>query len=188
MKTPLRSSHPLTTVPWLAFLAVLGLAWFATASRGAENAGEFTKPVIDVGMVVKDQARTASFLTNAIGFKEVPGFSVTPELGKKIGLTAGHAGTVRMFVLDGPEPATRIKVLSFPDAGAKASDQTYIHSVFGMRYFTIFVNDLTRAVERLNRAGVRLEGETPVDLGGGTFIVVVRDPDGNFFELIGRKP
>ncbi len=30
-------------------------------------------------------------------------------------------------------------------------------------------------------------GETPLDLGGGSYIAVCKDPDGNFFELIGRK-
>ena len=159
------------------------------SARGADGpSSEFSKPVIDVGMVVADPACMASFLTNAIGFKEVSGFAVTPELGRKIGLTSGKAGAARLFVLEGAEPATRIKVLAFPEAPPKPGDSKYIHSTAGFRYLTLFVADLDRAVMRLKKAGVALEGETPVELGGGSYLIVVRDPEGNFFELIGPRP
>jgi predicted enzyme related to lactoylglutathione lyase len=64
-------------------------------------------------------------------------------------------------------------------------DQQYIHSTLGVRYLTLFVKDMNAALERIKKAGVKLEGETPVELGGGNSLTVVRDPDGNFFELIG---
>jgi catechol 2,3-dioxygenase-like lactoylglutathione lyase family enzyme len=174
--------RPFVSIP----LALLLLG--CLAARAAEPTGEFTKPVIDLGVVVKDAARTAGFLTNAIGFKEVKGFPVTGELGRKVGLIDGHPVDVRVFVLEEVELATRIKVLSFPQVAAKAPDQAYIHSTFGMRYLTLYVRDINRALDRLKRAGVALLGESPVDLGGGTFLVAVKDPDGNFVELIGRKP
>jgi len=154
-----------------------------TGAVGAESA--FSKGVIDVGIVVKNAQRTAEFLTNAIGFKEVKGFSVTPELGKRIGLIDSHAVDVRMFRLTDGDQATSIKVLSFPGVASKAADQQYIHSTLGIRYFTVYVSNMTKALERLKAAKVKPIGETPLDLGGGTYITVVRDPDGNFFELIG---
>ena len=84
----------------------------AHAAPAAE--GEFSKPVIDLGIVVKDAGRTAQFLTNAIGFKEVRGFPVTAELGRKLGLSTAmprRSGSLRRWRV---ETATRIKVLSFP--------------------------------------------------------------------------
>ena len=171
--------HALTIVCLSAFIGL------TSDTSGAEKSSSFSKGVIDVGMVVKNADRTAEFLTRAIGFEEVKGFSVTPELGKKIGLIDGHAVDVRMFKLPGQEQATAIKVLSFTAVETRQADQKFIHSTFGIRYFTIYVNDMKTAVEKLKTAKVKLEGETPLDLGGGTFIAVVRDPDGNFFELIG---
>jgi len=53
---------------------------------------------------------------------------------------------------------------------------------------TLYVKDLDRALDRLKRANVPLLGEPPVDLGGGTHIAVVKDPDGHFIELIGPRP
>ncbi len=161
---------------------------FVGLVTAAEAAGEFSSGRIDLGIVVKDADRSAAFLTNAIGFKEVRGFAVSGELGRKIGLIDGHALTVRVFVLEDGEAATRVKVLSFPAAPGQTPDQRWIHSTLGMRYVTLYVKDVNRALERLKQANVTLLGETPVDLGGGTWLVAVKDPDGNFFELIGPKP
>jgi lactoylglutathione lyase len=58
--------------------------------------------------------------------------------------------------------------------------------MYGIRYFTLYVKSIDRALERLKAANVPLLGETPVDLGG-TLLVAVRDPDGNFYELIGPR-
>ncbi len=171
----------------VALALMLGLGVLAPFARAADATGEFSKPIIDLGMVVKDSDRTAQFLTNAVGFKEVRGFAVTAEQGKKIGLIDGHATTVRVFVLEEVDAATRLKVLSFPESPGKQADQAYIHSTLGFRYLTLYVKDINRAVERLKQAKVPLLGETPVELGGGTWLVTCKDPDGNFFELIGPK-
>jgi len=168
----------------LLFGAGIGLP---AASRAAEKTNEFTKPTIDLGIVVKDADRTASFLTNAIGFRELRGFSVPGDLGKKIGLEDGQPFAIRVFALEDVDQATRIKILSFPKVEAQKPDQTYVHSAHGMRYLTLYVKDINRALERLKTAGVPLLGETPVDLGGGTLLVAVKDPDGNFIELIGPR-
>lgn len=170
-------------------IAVGGLVFLfgsvANDAFAAEVPNEFSKPTIDIGVVVKDAARTARFLTEGIGFKEVKGFSVTAEMGKRIGLIEGHAVDVRVFVLEDIDRATRIKVLSFPAARSVQPDQTTIHATLGMRYLTLFVKDMNRAMERLKKLGVPLLGESPVDLGGGSYLTVVKDPDGNFVELIG---
>ena len=185
MKTTLRFLHSArSTLTLFVGVTLSTLTW---AAQAAEDVSEFTKPVIDLGMVVKDVDRSAAFLTNAIGFKEVSGFSVTSELGRKIGLIDGHPVSVRVFLLDNVEQATRIKLLSFPQVPSRQPDQAYVHSTLGMRYLTLYVQDMNRALERLKKAGAALLGETPVDLGGGTLLVAVKDPDGNFIELIGRK-
>jgi lactoylglutathione lyase len=178
----------LSTIPPSTFLAALALSSLLVSSRpspAAEPAGEFSNPRVDFGLVVKDAARTAQFLTNVIGLTEVRGFQVTSELGRKIGLTAGHATPARVFAADDSDRSARFKVLAFPMAPGQQPDQQYIHSTLGVRYLTLFVKDMTAAVERIKKAGVKLEGETPVDLGGGNQLTVVRDPDGNFYELIG---
>ncbi len=180
------TSNPLQ--PLLRLLGTLAATLLLLCSplaRAAET--ESSKPIIDIGIVVKDANRTAQFLTNVIGFKEVRGFPVSSDLGKKIGLLNGQATTVRVFVLEEIEQATRLKVLSFPDALGKQADQAYIHSTLGIRYLTLYVKDLNRALERVKKAGITPLGETPVEIGNGTWLLAVKDPDGNFIELIGPR-
>ncbi len=157
------------------------------AVRGADAPSEFSKPIIDIGIVVKDSDRTAQFLTNAIGCKEVRGFPVSSEMGRKIGLIDGYATTVRVFVLADIDQATRIKILSFPKLPSRQPRQDFIHSTLGIRYLTLYVKDINRTLQRLKEAKVPLLGETPYDLGGGNVLVAVKDPDGNFLELIGPR-
>jgi lactoylglutathione lyase len=181
IKSPLprASSHLFTLFAAIPLLVV------APAARAADT--EFSKPIIDIGMVVKDSDRTARFLTNVIGFKEVRGFPVSSELGKKIGLLNGQTTQVRVFVLEDVEQATRIKVLSFPEAPGKQADQAYIHSTLGFRYLTLYVKDLNPILERVKKANIATLGETPVEMSAGTWLLALKDPDGNFIELIGPR-
>lgn len=169
---------------WGVLLGLLAF-WAAPAALAAETDGEFSNARIDIGLVAKEAARSAQFLTNAIGFKEVRGFSVSAELGKKIGLVDGYPVTVRVFVLGEGEQATRLKLLCFPEAAPPTPSQHFIHSATGYRYLTLYVKDMKRALERLKQAHVATLGETPYALGGGNFLTTVKDPDGNFIELIG---
>jgi catechol 2,3-dioxygenase-like lactoylglutathione lyase family enzyme len=179
------SNPPQPHLRLVGALAAIQLVFVATLAPAAET--ESSKPIIDIGMVVKDANRTAQFLTNVVGFKEVSGFPVSSDLGKKIGLLSGQATRVRVFVLEEVEQATRLKVLSFPDTPGKQADQAYIHSTLGIRYLTLYVKDLNRALERVKKAGITPLGETPVEIGNGTWLLAVKDPDGNFIELIGPR-
>ncbi len=167
-------------------LSILLCLWGTLAIATAQdNAPVFSKPIIDFGIVARDVNKSAQFYTNALGCTEVPGFPVTSELGRKIGLTDGHPTQVRMFALGDGNGGTRIKLMSFPSAPGKEADQSFIHSTYGIRYLTLYVTSADRAMERLKKAGVKPLGETPVSLGNNSRLITVRDPDGNFVELIG---
>jgi lactoylglutathione lyase len=149
-------------------------------------AGNFSAAVADIGIVVKDLEKSAKFYTEVLGMKEVEGFNVPAKKAAGFGLTDNQPATIRVFVLDETKgPKTKFKLMSFAKAPGKMQDQKFIHSSIGVSYLTLFVTDMTQAVERLKKAKVKLLGETPSDLGGKTFITVFQDPDGNFIELIG---
>jgi catechol 2,3-dioxygenase-like lactoylglutathione lyase family enzyme len=170
----------------LAAACVL-LTWRAAApaTHAADPTNAFSKPTIDIGIVAREIEKSARFYSEAIGLKEIKGFSATAEFGTKIGLVDNHPINVRVFVTEEVEGATRIKLMSFPAAGGKLPDRSHIHSTIGINYLTLFVKDMDQALARLKKSDVKLLGETPVSLGGRTQLVVVRDPDGNFVELIG---
>jgi catechol 2,3-dioxygenase-like lactoylglutathione lyase family enzyme len=170
----------------LAFAAALCTS--AIAQEGAPApAKNFSTAVADIGIVVQDLEKSAKFYTEALGMTEVKGFSVSADNTTRFGLADDEPATIRVFVLDDAEgqPSTKFKLMAFPAAPGAKQDQKFIHSTIGISYLTLYVTDTKLAVERAKKAGVKLLGETPADLGGGTFITVFHDPDGNFIELIG---
>jgi len=144
----------------------------------------FSKGTIDMGIVVSDLEKSARFYTEALGMTEVQGFSVTADVAKKIGLIDNMPATVRMFVAADGDASTRIKMMSFPTAGGKIPNQSFIHSTLGFRYLTLYVNSADKALERLAKYGVKTIGETPLSMGANR-LIAFQDPDGNFIELIG---
>jgi catechol 2,3-dioxygenase-like lactoylglutathione lyase family enzyme len=154
-------------------------------------ASEFSRTTIDLGTVVSDVAKAAEFYTKAIGFREVPGFSVPGDFCADSGLTDGKPLTIRVFVLGEGEQATKLKLMEVPGAKIKKSDNSFVPSQYGFRYLTIFVTDMTKSLERLEKAGVKPVAKGPVPLPKGfpegVYLTVVKDPDGNLVELVGPK-
>ncbi|MBE0536500.1 MAG: VOC family protein [Phycisphaerae bacterium] len=148
--------------------------------------GAFSRLTIDLGTVVSDVEKSAKFYTEALGFTEVPGFDVSPEMAGDSGLTDYKPFKVRVFVLGEGDTATRIKLMEIAPTGAKV-DNTYINSSLGFSYLTIFVTDTTASVERAVAAGAKIV-KPPLVLGDGvTYLTVIKDPDGNNVEFVGPK-
>jgi lactoylglutathione lyase len=169
----------------LAAALVVFVLLLPATPAGASDPASFSKPTVDIGIVARDVDKSARFYTETIGLTEIEGFSAPAELGKKIGLVDNHPLKVRVFVTDEIEGATRIKLMSFPEAMGTLPDRNYIHTTLGINYLTFFVKDMDQALARLKKAEAKLLGESPVSLGGKTQLAVIRDPDGNFIELIG---
>jgi catechol 2,3-dioxygenase-like lactoylglutathione lyase family enzyme len=68
-----------------------------------------------------------------------------------------------------------------------AIGQAFIHSTLGFRYLTLYVTDINQILARLKKAGVPTLGETPMEMGAGTWLVAIKDPDGNFIEFVGPR-
>jgi len=166
------------------WLVAVGCAVALTALASALP-DRFARSTIDVGLCVSDVERSARFYTEAIGFTEAPGFEVSPSVGAGAGLTDNRGFRVRVFVLKDEPTATRLKLIQFAGARPKRVDNRYVESSLGMRYLTILVTDMTEAVERARRAGATPLAKGPYALGGGSYLTLLRDPDGNLVELVG---
>jgi lactoylglutathione lyase len=176
-------------------ITILGVGTWAAVGRvgGQEKAagGEFARSTIDLGVCVSDVAKSAKFYTEAIGFKELEGFSVPADFCKEAGLTDNKKLDIRVFALGEENSATKIKLMQVPGTSPKKSDNAYVHSQYGFRYLTIMVNNTDAALARLAKAGVKPVAKGPVPLPEGSpdglFLTLVQDPDGNLVELIGPK-
>ena len=167
----------------LTQLGTLGL----TKVHAAEESSVFSTPAMDLGIVASDLEKSAKFYGEVLGCKEVKGFNVPAAFATSLGLVDNQSLSVRVFVLGDGKVKSQLKLMSFPKAPGKKSDQSYIHSSVGFSYLTLHVSDLNAAITRLIAAKGKLEGKSPVPLGGTRALLVCRDPDGNFVELIGPQ-
>jgi catechol 2,3-dioxygenase-like lactoylglutathione lyase family enzyme len=172
-----------------AFACALLVIGFAMPAGAADAPGEFARKTIDLGVVVNNLADSVEFYTDAVGFREAPGFSVGADFCADAGLTDARQLDIRVLVLGDGEDATKLKLMQVPGVKTRKSDNDFIHSQTGYRYLTIYVADADKTLERLTKAGVKPIAKGPVPLPPGfpkgMVLSVVRDPDGNLIELIG---
>ena len=149
----------------------------------------FSRTTIDLGVVVADIEKAAKFYKQAIGLKELEGFDVNAQFSTDAGLTDNQSLSIRVFALGEDESATKLKLMQVPGAKSAPSLNSSIHSQLGFSYITIFVDDMKVSLERLKQMGVKPLAKGPVPLPKGfpegVFLTVVKDPDGNFVELVG---
>ena len=171
--------------------SVIAFAVF-TAITSVASAQDFSSQTIDIGIVVSDLEKSVEFYSKAVGFKEQAGFSVNAEFCKSAGLTDGHALKIRVMTLGNDAKATKIKLMQLPQTKPQKADNAFIHSQLGFSYLTVFVADMNKAIERIRAQGIELVGDSPVSLPpplpSTVFVSMLRDPDGNFIELVGPKP
>ncbi len=166
----------------LSILAVFSLLFsFASADES-----EFRTATIDLGIVVSDLDASMKFYTEAIGFTATGEFTAAKEVTKESGLSAGEEIVIKKLALGKGKGATTIKLMQSAMEKSKKSDQTYITSSLGFSYLTVHVNSTKVALERLKKAGVKVLAKGPALIpGGNVALTVVKDPDGNFVELVG---
>jgi len=168
----------------------LGAGAFALRAPGQPPSGDFTSTTIDVGVVVSDLERSVAFYTGALGFTELPGFTVDADFCTDAGLSDHQPLVIRVLALGPDTGATRLKLMAVPGVESKPSDNAFVHSQLGYSYLTVHVTDMDAALERLARSGGKPLAKGPVPARGGEIALsLVRDPDGNLIELLGpRKP
>lgn len=172
------------------FLVACLVATSLSVATAAEPV--FSSTTIDLGTVVSDIDASVRFYTEAIGFKEVAAFDVSADIAAAAGLTADKPLSIRVLALGDSPQATKLKLMEVADTKPRTGDVEFIHSHTGFRYLTLLVTDMEATLARLKQAGVKPLGKSPVPLPaellppGGFFLTVVRDPDGNLVELIGK--
>lgn len=171
------------------FCAAMALAVaFSAAGRAQSN---FSSATIDLGVVVTDIEKSLKFYTEALGFKELPGFKVPAGFATEAGLTDGKELDIKVLVLGEGAGATKLKLMQIKGAKPARSKQEVIEAQTGFRYLTLMVADTTAAVERATKAGHKAIAKgtcaIPQDIAPGQYLTIYKDPDGNFVELVGPK-
>ncbi len=150
----------------------------------------FAQQTIDLGVVVTDLEKSLKFYKEVVGFSEREGFDVTGKFPKQVGLTDGTPLSIRVLTLGEEEAATKLKLMQV-DAKkpTRTIKQPFIHTVSGFSYLTIFVKDVDQVLARAKKYGYEPYAKSPQTLPEGLpqdiCLLMLKDPDGNFVEIVG---
>ena len=122
----------------------------------------------EVGLVSADRA-LVDFLAEVFELEPLPP------------LTAGP-GVLHRLQLPG-DAVLKVMVPNDPPAATDASGPFF--AVTGIRYLTLWVDDLDGVIERATARNGRVQ-HGPAQLAPGVRIAVLQDPDGNAIEVVER--
>ena len=136
-----------------------------------------------IGLVVSDIERSEKFYTDILGFIPSGGFELSETWSKEAGMSNNRPFAVKIFKKVDHPSATMLKLAYF-DKVAKKKWNSGIENLSGVNYLTFYYNDLKEVVARINKAEIPIVGHVDRD---SYELVIVRDPDGVFIELIVQK-
>ncbi|MFD8219794.1 VOC family protein [Streptomyces sp. NPDC059697] len=124
---------------------------------------------VEVGLVSADEAL-------------VEFFAAVFEL-ERLPVVGSGSGVVHRLAA----PGTQIKVMVPSRRPASAEQAGPFFHLTGVRYLTMYVNDLDGIVERAVARGGRVP-HGPMEVGPGVLIAALQDPDGNAMEVVDGAP
>ena len=134
----------------------------------SEQGNKATRIAIDVGIIVTDMAQSLTFYRDLIGVAVIA--EVTTSLIGKGQMVQLQHGT------------SLIKLVALEQTPA-AQSLTGIPTTIGYRYITLLVTDINKIMTKLAQNNVNIT--IPItELGNGTMIAMVEDPDGNIVEFV----
>lgn len=168
-------------------LLLSSLFLLASFAASAEN---FSSQTIDLGVVVSDIDKSLTFYKEVVGFSEIDGFEVKGDFPKQVGLTDGTPLKIHVLVLGDEEKATKLKLMEVSSPKpARNIKQPYIHTLTGFSYLTIFVKDVDLVLKNAKQKGYKPYAKSPQTLPDGLpqdiCLLMLKDPDGNFVEIVG---
>ena len=139
--------------------------------------------VAAVGIVVSDIDASEQFYTDVIGMVPAGGFSLDEAWSREAGAANGKPFSVKVFKMRDADTATMIKLAYFEET-PKSPELSGINERSGMNYLTLYysADDFRGLLDRLQKYGVKKTGWVKRP---NYQLLFVRDPDGNFVELIG---
>ncbi|NNJ25205.1 VOC family protein [Alienimonas chondri] len=185
-----RPVSALALLPVAALFAALGSFAPADHHEGekAEDFGHYRKPTIDVGVIVSDVGAAEEFYESVLGFEEIDEFTVSEQIAGDSGLTDYRKFTADVMAIGWGENATRIKLIEMAGRPAARVDNQFISSTYGPSYLTLHVKDMDPILKAAAEHKLKPLAKGPVKIGEKGYLALLRDPDGNFIELVGPRP
>lgn len=135
---------------------------------------KFTLPRLDVALVCSNFDESLHFYRDLLGFEVAMELDIPDPVAKSAKLAPRGFHQVRLKVGD-----CLIKLMSIEDPPARRTPDF----AAGVRWLTLFVEDVRATYDELRAKGVPFLGE-PVAPDDAAWIVCAVDPDGVLIELV----
>ena len=160
-------------------LFLIGFTAFAQESN-------FKSGALTAAIVVSNEQESLVFYKDILGLEEVGSFTIDAGFAKRLGLSDGEPFKVTRLAFDASTASSELKIVSFDLPKTEVeSVKSKVQQQLGLQYLTLQVNSLDPIVKRAKEKGLQPEAETPIKLGENSFLILLRDPDGVFVEVIG---
>lgn len=138
---------------------------------------ELQRPVLDIGLVVRDIGRSIAFYRDTLGMKPTRQISLDAESARAGGVSDEGFDIQYMEFGD-----VNLKLISFENT--PPATPTGVDGASGYRYVTMWVKDMAATYADWKSKGADFLSE-PIRRTPEIQMVFLRDPDGNLIEVLG---
>ena len=138
---------------------------------------ELSRPVLDIGLVVRDFEASLAFYRDKLGLQPTRQVALDAETAKRAGI--GQSGFEIQYMQLGEVNLKLVHFKDPPPAGPTGAD-----GASGFRYVTMWVKDIMATYEEWKGKGVEFLSE-PIRRTPEIQMVFLKDPDGNLIEILG---
>ena len=163
---------------FILFLIVGIHANHAQSAKDPANLG-----VGAIGLVVADLDRSEQFYRDVLGMLPAGEFELDAAWSEEAGMAGGQPFGVKMYKMKDSEVATVLKLAYF-DSVSAGEEKPAVNTRAGVNYLTFYCSSLSAMEARIKAAGIPLIGRVERQ---GYALLIVRDPDGVFIELVERR-
>ncbi|MEE2851817.1 MAG: VOC family protein [Actinomycetota bacterium] len=137
-----------------------------------------------VGLCVGDLDRSLEFYCEALGFDELGRMRADDHATAQLLDVPGLVLDIVYLQRDG----FRIELLGYAAPGVHGNLEPRQMNAVGFTHLPFRVDDPDELIARIERSGGRARPERTVTFEGGNRGLMATDPDGNWLELIERRP
>jgi catechol 2,3-dioxygenase-like lactoylglutathione lyase family enzyme len=135
---------------------------------------------LEIGLCVSDMAASLAFYRDGLGFSVVSEIEQPADTARASGLASGAYRVIRLQAPFGERVKLFLPRASAPPPPAVGAPLDRR----GFAFLTVIVADLRAAISALARHAGLIDAPEPVELRPGTWVALVRDPDGVAVELV----
>ncbi|OBH96924.1 VOC family protein [Mycobacterium sp. E2733] len=137
-----------------------------------------------IGLCVSELERSVEFYRDALGFEEPGRMRVDDPATAQLLDVPGLVLDIVYLQRDG----FRLELLGYSAPGIRKHGRPRPMNAVGFTHLSFRVDDPDELVRRIERYGGRARPERTVTFEGGNRGLMATDPDGNWLELIERRP